>query len=215
MKKLLIVGAGGLGREVYQWALDIQKDSRQWEFIGFLDDNPNALDGFNLSDKLVGYITDYVPKENEFLICAIGEPAIRAKICRRLLEDGAVFTNIIHPTALIERGSKIGNGVIICPRAMVFSNVRIEDFVVVNSLTTVGHDVTVEQNCVLSAHCDVMGSAYLEEEVFLGSGARILPSVRVARKARVGAGSVVIRDVEACTTVFGNPAKTIFSPKNR
>ena len=44
MKTLLIVGAGGLGRETYQWVLDQEKAEKQWDDIGFVDDDSHALD---------------------------------------------------------------------------------------------------------------------------------------------------------------------------
>ena len=42
---ILVVGAGGLGREVANWAIDEIKKSIAWIITGFLDDNPNALYG--------------------------------------------------------------------------------------------------------------------------------------------------------------------------
>ena len=42
--RLLIVGAGGFGREVLQWALDIQSQGDvDWEVGGFLDANRKAF----------------------------------------------------------------------------------------------------------------------------------------------------------------------------
>ncbi|NBX34537.1 hypothetical protein EBR16_04155 [bacterium] len=46
MKKLLIVGAGGFGREMHAWALQHPDHGRDWIFAGFLDDNPAALADF-------------------------------------------------------------------------------------------------------------------------------------------------------------------------
>lgn len=43
--------------------------------------------------------------------------------------------------------------------------------------------------------------------VWIGSGAIILPGVTVGDDAIIGAGSVVTRDVPACATVMGNPAR--------
>ena len=44
----------------------------------------------------------------------------------------------------------------------------------------------------------------------MGSGARIIPSKTLGEASVIGAGSVVIRDVASGTSVFGNPARTIF-----
>jgi acetyltransferase-like isoleucine patch superfamily enzyme len=40
--------------------------------------------------------------------------------------------------------------------------------------------------------------------------ATILPGVSVGDNAVIGAGAVVLKDVPAGATVFGNPAKVIF-----
>lgn len=213
MRKLLIVGAGGFGRALYQLTIDLQDRFKEWDYIGFLDDNINALDNYNLSDKFTGTIADYTPSQDEYIICAIGEPITRTRICHSLLEKGASFFNMLHPQAFISRGCTIGNGVIILPGAYIFPNSKVKDFAVINTLTAIGHDSTVGEGCVLSAQCDVMGFVCLEDEVFLGSGARILPGIHVHKRARVGAGSVVIRDVKEGISVFGNPAKPIYNPK--
>ena len=62
MKTLLIVGAGGLGRETYQWAVDQEKAEKRWDDISFLDDDLHALDNYKLSAKIVGTVKDYEPK---------------------------------------------------------------------------------------------------------------------------------------------------------
>ena len=209
MNRLIIVGAGGWGRVVRQWALDIQSQSARWESIRFLDDNPVVLDGFGLRDSLIGTIRDYQPAEEEEVICGIGDPAIKLSICDQLRRKGAGFTNIIHPNALVTEYGKFGSGIIVSPFAAIVVTTLIGDFVTVNAFSVIGHDSTVERGCTLSAHCDIMANVHLEEGVFLGSGARILPNLRVGRNAKVGAGAVVVRNVPAGATVFGNPAKII------
>lgn len=210
MKNLLIVGAGGCGREVFQWAKDIQKENKKWASIGFLDDDTQALDDLGLQSVMAGTIGGYQPCIEDEIICAIGDPLIRLALCQELREKGANFTNIIHPTVIIADYSSIGIGVILCPRAIISTNVQVNDFVLINTFSVVGHDVIIEQGCTLSAQCDLMGGVYLEEASFLGSGARIFPGVHVGKQAKVGAGSVVIRPVSAYSSVFGNPAKKIY-----
>lgn len=210
MNKLLIVGAGGWGRVVRHWANEMQMRAPRWESVKFLDDNPRALDAFNLGHEIVGTIEGYRPAGDEELACGIGDPLIKIKVCEQLKSRGAVFINIIHPNALVTENGAIGVGITVSPFAGLILNTRIGDFVTVNAFSIVGHDSTIEKGCTLSAHCDIMANVHLEEGVFLGSGARILPNLRVGRNARVGAGAVVIRNVPPGATVFGNPAKEIY-----
>jgi sugar O-acyltransferase (sialic acid O-acetyltransferase NeuD family) len=209
MKKLLIAGAGGCGREVYQWAIDIQQKKKEWDTIMFLDDNPKALDSYGLSDKIQGSISEYAPKEGEYIVCAIGDSKLRLSICDSLERKGAVFTNIIHPDTVLSDNHVLGKGVMLSPYSVISTNARIGDHVLINTFSVAGHDCVMEKGCTLSDHCDVMGFAVLEEGVFLGGGARILPGVRVCKYAKVGAGSVVLRKVKENITVFGNPARQI------
>lgn len=210
MKKLLIIGAGGCGREVFQWAKDIQKEEETWTSICFLDDDLQVLDDFGLKDAMAGTIDGYQPCAGDEVICAIGDPVTRLTLCKDFRKKGAIFTNIIHPTVMIGDYSRIGTGVIICPKTIISTNVQIGDFVLINTFCVAGHDVTIEQGCTLSAQCDLMGGAYLEEASFLGSGARIFPNRRVGKQSKIGAGSVVIRNVPSKASMFGNPAKQIY-----
>jgi sugar O-acyltransferase (sialic acid O-acetyltransferase NeuD family) len=158
---------------------------------------------------MVGPISDHVPHEGQEFICAVADPDKKRKICQSFKQRGARFVNIIHPSVIIADYSTIGEGVILCPRVIISTNVTVGDHVLINSFSVAGHDVTLEAGCTLSAQCDLMGHVYLEEEVFLGSGARIFPGMRVGRGAKIGAGSVVIRNVPAKISVFGNPARRI------
>lgn len=206
MKKLLIAGAGGCGREVYQWAMDM----KNWDFIGFLDDNISALDPYGLSNLLQGSISGYIPQIDENVVCAIGDSKLRLHICNTLESKGALFTNVIHPKAVLSNNCILGKGVILGPLSIVSTHAMIGDFVIINTFSIAAHDSVLENGCTLSDHCDVMGFVHLEEGVFLGGGARVLPGIRVCKHSKVGAGSVVIRKVRENITVFGNPARQIF-----
>ena len=207
MKRLIILGAGGFGREVFAWAKAHPDCGRLWELAGFLDDNASALDGFEYAVPVLGAVADYIPVEGDLFLCAIGSPAIKRKVCERILAKGAQFINLVHPSAVIGENVSLGRGVIICPQAVVTCDVQIGDFVGINCHSSVGHDVRIADWVTLSGHCDVTGQCELGEMVFLGSGARILPLKKVGARALVGAGSVVISHVAADTKVFGNPAR--------
>ena len=61
MKKIIIVGAGGFGRELLQWIKDINAQSKSggvWEIVGFIDDDLHALDGVEVDYPIVGSIRE-------------------------------------------------------------------------------------------------------------------------------------------------------------
>ncbi|MGA3098744.1 MAG: acetyltransferase [Bryobacteraceae bacterium] len=209
MKRLLIVGAGGFGREVLGWAQDAGPTQSDWIIGGFLDANPRALDGYPQETRVLGDPCTFAASPDDVFICAIGDPTRKLQIARDLRVRGAKFINLSHPTALRGSNCRFGVGCIFGLYSTVTANVEIGDFVTVNAHSSVGHDVVLGDGCTLSAHCDVTGFAVLGEGAFMGSHACVLPGAKVGDYAKVGAGSVVLKRVRAYATVMGVPAKLI------
>jgi hypothetical protein len=59
MQELIIVGAGGFGRELLQWVKDINKVKQKWIIRGFIDDNLKALDNYECDYNIIGGIEDW------------------------------------------------------------------------------------------------------------------------------------------------------------
>ena len=172
MKKLIIVGAGGLGREVLSWAIQAEMGQDVWRINGFLDANPRALQGYEYNIPILGDPKDYLPAKDEVFICAIGEPKIKLEACRWLEDASAIFTTLVHPSAVVGRNTKIGKGCILCPGSVVTSDARLGKHVIVNACASVGHDAIIGDGSTLSGHADVTGFAKLGRGVFLGSHVR-------------------------------------------
>ena len=211
MKRLLIIGAGGFGREIYGWAKDVQEKDPGWELGGFLDENIYALDDYSYPIGIVGNPDTYLPSDNDLFICAIGDPVAKLDICQLLEDRGANFITLIHPTAIIGPKCELGYGCILCPGSLLTTNVSLGNFVTLNVYATVGHEAVIGDGSTLSGHADVTGSAKLGKGVFLGSHAVVLPSATVEDFVTVGAGSTVLRFAQSNSTVFGVPAKNIYS----
>jgi sugar O-acyltransferase (sialic acid O-acetyltransferase NeuD family) len=208
MKRLVIIGAGGFGREMMSWIKDIENSDR-YELIGFLSNNKNDLTGYDIDYPILGDPETYEPKPDELFVCAIGSPKTKLRICRSLKAKGGQFLSFVHPTVVVGQNVIIGEGTVLCPGAVVTADVRIGSFVMLNVYASVGHDVVIGDGCTLSGHCDVTGFASLGEGVFMGTHAAVLPNAVVGDYAVIGAGSVVLKKVRPNATVFGVPAKQI------
>ncbi|MCX6917995.1 MAG: acetyltransferase [Verrucomicrobia bacterium] len=208
MKKLLIVGAGGFGRELYVWASQHPDCGQAWELEGFLDDNSQALQSFG-SFAHVRPLTGHVVDPDKLYLCGLGLPPVKEKLLQPLLAAGANFLTFIHPRALVGGRVKLGHGVVLCPGAIASADIVLGDFVMLNLHTTVGHDASIGAWSTLSAHCDVTGRVQVADRVFMGSRVSIIPGQSIGSGATLGAGAVVIKDVPAGVTVVGNPARVL------
>lgn len=209
LPKLVIIGAGGFGREVLAWAGQSVQVGRDWEIKGFIDDNLDALAKRPSPGKLLGKIADHQPAVDEVFICALGVPAVKRKISELILARGGKFTRVIHRSAVLGHEVELADGVILCPNAVVSANNRLGRGVVVNLNSTVDHDAEVGDWTQINCHCDLTGGVIVGREVWFGSHVAIAPGVRVGDEAYLGTGTVIFRDVEPKAKMFGVPARRI------
>lgn len=211
MNRLIIVGAGGFGREVYSWVQQTPNflSENNISSIAFVDNNSKALMEFTDFPHIVGDLESFQPTVTDFVICAIGNPFTRQKVVETLRRKGASFLSFIHCSAIVGLGNFIGDGVIICPNVVITTNVKLGNFVILNVASTVGHDAQLGDYVTLSAHCDITGGVQVGSYCQFGTSVRVIPGVKIGEDVKVGAGSVVIRNVESRTAVFGFPAKKI------
>lgn len=209
MKRVLIVGAGGFGREMYHWLLQHPDHGRSWKVGGYLDDNAGVLDAFAWPVGVVGAVGVYEPSADDLLVCAIGQPKIKRRVCEALRARGARFLTVVHPSVVLGGAVELGEGVVLCPGVILTSCIRVGELAMINCHASVGHDAEVGAYASISGHCDITGYCRVGREVFMGSHAVLIPKVSVGDGAVVGAGAVVIRSVAPGTTVVGNPARPL------
>lgn len=209
MTDLIIVGAGGFGRETLMMIEEINASEPKWNVLGFIDDNLCALDGINCEKHILGKIADWEIKEGVFFVLSIAEPHTKKVIAELLKSRGAKFATLIHPTSRLGKNTTIGEGVILAARTDVTTNIKLGNFVFLNVASQVGHDCIIGDYCTLFPNSSVAGGSVLGDGVTVGTSAATYPGVKVGEYATIGMNSAVIRNVKPNTTVMGVPAKRI------
>lgn len=209
-QKVILVGAGGFGREVISWATDAHLHGKFPKIAGFLDDNSKALDDFDYGIPFLGEIETYQPYENDVFLLGVANPPTKEKVVQLLKSKGGIFLTLIHPTAVVTRTAVIGEGVVICPFALISADTKIGSYVTVNAMSSIGHDSIIGDYSTLSGHVDVTGQVVVGESVFFGSGAKVVPRIKIGSGAKIGAGCTVMRSVSPSVTVYTAPARKLF-----
>lgn len=207
--EIIIVGAGGMGREVFSWLTHEIINKENIKIKGFIDDNRDALSGFTYPVKIIGSISEHMPDVNEEFILAIMDPKIKRRIAESLSERGAEFYTLIHPTAILGTNIKMGRGCIICPNCILTNDIKLGDFVFINMSVSIAHDAIVGNYTSINPKVEITGGVQVGDACLFGVGAKVIPRRKIGDGAVVGAGAIVISNVPNDVTVFGNPAKRI------
>ncbi|RTZ47581.1 transferase [Candidimonas sp. SYP-B2681] len=207
--QIIILGAGGLGRQVLaQMSADPSRGTA-WEIAGFLDERgPDAV-ADNLNYPWLGYPETFEPAEHHLVVAAVGDTRSRRHQVGLLLENNVRFVSITTQFVLGDRatygtsffGINVHTGV----------DSRIGDYCFLDQDVMIGHDCVIEDYVHLAPRVLVAGYVHICEGATLHSGAMVVKGVTIGKNAVVGMGAVVFKDVPEGATVIGNPAKIIFT----
>lgn len=195
-KRIIIIGAGGFGREICSILPDMG-----YSLDRYLDDKVEL--GFKQIEALNN--REFSP---DYLQICIGNSKTREAVYKKIKRKYN-FPRLIHSSVIIQDRDSVsfGVGTILCAGSIFTCGIKLGNFCVINLNCTIGHDVIMEDFCSLMPSVNIGGSVYLEKGVFIGTGATILPGVRIGANAIIGAGSVVTKNVLAGSVVKGVPAK--------
>lgn len=205
---LIIIGAGGFAREMFDLAIICNSTNPDFNIKGFLSDGPSNIQEMGYPPVL-GKVNEYVIQEDDYFFCAIGNLVDRMKTVNIILDKGGKFINLIHPIAIISPSVRLGIGIGIKAFCVLSSDVEIDDFTFMQSSVIMGHDVKIGKFCQINSFAFLAGDCLVGNSVSINAGAKLIQKITVGDNATVGIGSVVLRKVKAGTTVFGNPAKQV------
>jgi acetyltransferase EpsM len=214
--KIIIIGAGGHGSELYSYILDLTTQGEQVQMLGFVDDHKPAgswgttriLGGFSdLKDLVLQY-----PQRIYHYITAVGNNRLRQQLVQKIksLEVPNLLPwTLRHPSALVGRDVEIGAGTCLAPGSIITAQVRIGKHCIVNVNTSISHNCTIDDFANINPRVAVCGDVNIGEGCYIGAGATLIDKVSIGQWTVIGAGATVTRHIPLNVTAVGVPARVI------
>lgn len=210
MKNLIIIGAGGVGRETAWIVEQINRVNPTYNLLGFLDDNTDLWGTYINGYRVLGGVKYIEDNEcNCEVVVAIANYDVKKKIVNKLKNQNIIYSTIIHPNLNIHNSVEIGEGTIIYEGVIISPNVKIGNHVIVSPKSGIGHDSVIKDYVSVLWNVSISGNDFIEEGVLLGSASTIIQNKKIGRQTVVGAGAVVIENIDKKKTSVGVPAKVI------
>lgn len=194
MKKIAIIGSGGLGREILGIIEAINNQNHTWDFVGFYDDNfsNELINGY----AVIGNI-DSLNSLNEeiYIAIGIGNPIIKEKIHQRITNPKVSYPILIHPSVIIysEETVVLGKGVIIGANCVLTVNISVSDFVYLNTASVISHDTVLGSYTMVMPTVAISAGANIGKRVYIGNGTKIDYPLEIVDDTIIKAGSVLSR----------------------
>ena len=213
-----VYGASGLGTEYENLAEIINEETPRWEEILFIDDSPEKI-GTTLADLPIISFEQAIEKYGlggiEFII-AIGEPAGKEIVFKKVCDRGANVTSLLHPDVRMVRTFTHEKGLVVHGQSGVPTCSRFGNNVLIQGKAVMGHDLTLGDNVVISSLAFVGGNVTIGKNTYIAPCSCIRNGLHIGENAIVGMGAVVTKDVPDNAVVYGNPAKIMrYNEKGR
>lgn len=211
MRDIVIIGAGGFGKETAQLIRDINMDKKTWNLLGYIDETA-AKHGALIHDTTVLGSFDWFDQKQTnklWAVCALGNPKDKFNLIKKASVYHLNYANLIHPDAKLSKYSDLGFGCIICCNSFISVDTKIGNHVCINPGCGIGHDTIVKDYSSLYWDVTLSGNVCIHEGCEIGSKAIVIQKKTVGKWSIIGAGAVIIRDLPEYCTAVGVPGKVI------
>lgn len=209
MKNIVIVGAGGVGRETSLIIQQINELESTWNLIGFIDDDVNSWGNVVNGYPVIGGM-DSLEKLSldTYVVVAIANYEVKKRIVNKI-NNRFKFATIVHPRVWLHDYMILGEGTIIYEGAILTTNIKVGNHVIISPKCGIGHDSIIKDYVSLLWNVNISGNDIIEEGVMMGSASTVIQGKMIGKGSTVGAGAVVIDNIDSYSTVVGVPAKVI------
>ena len=208
LKPLVIVGAGGLGREVAWLVADINRQKSEWDFKGFVDDGVqgNTVEGY----PVLGPVEHlYDMSLDIWTVVAIADSRVRMKFVQQIISQGRKLATLVHPSVSMSDYVEIGAGSIICSGTVITTNVTLGQAAIINPGCFIGHDTELQNYVSLMPAANLAGEVRVGEGCYFGLNSCVINRTTIGEWSIIGAGAAVVDNIPAYSLAVGVPARVI------
>ncbi|HBX23860.1 MAG TPA: transferase [Desulfotomaculum sp.] len=208
MKQLVIICAGGIGREV-AWLVErlYLADHFPYRFVGFVDDQVrDTVEGYPILGN-IKWLESQTNKPD--IVCALGDPIKRYTVCKNLEAAGFKFATLIDPSVQMSKHVYVGEGSLIFANCVLTTNVTIGANVIISPSCTIGHDTTIGEYVSIMPGVNIAGNVNIGKYVFIGIGVRVINNLKIGDESLIGGGATVTKDIPNKVVAVGTPAKPV------
>jgi sugar O-acyltransferase (sialic acid O-acetyltransferase NeuD family) len=216
MKPIFIIGAGGLGKEVYNLIDDINSISPTYDIKGFLDKDISKKQ-VKIGNRIIEvfkedfFLEKKFKHQNVHLAIAIGSPNAISKVCKFYKGISEfIFPNLIHPTVQYRNDAiDMKEGNIISANSQISVDVEFGSFNFINLTCTIGHDTKIGSFNVINPGVNLSGGVIVGNNNLIGTNSTILQYLQIGNNNTITAASFLSKDVENNLILVGNPARVM------
>ena len=189
-EKLLIIGAGGLGRVVLEMA--------RHDYACALIDDGIPVDTKVDSSFVIGDTSSLqeLYKSYQKAVVAIGNNVIRERVMKSLSQIGYRIPSVISPSAYLSEYASVGEGCIILNNAVVQNGSHVGNGVILNSGVEIHHDSYVDDYALIYTNTVIRTQARVGKRAWIGSTLTIGNQVIVEDDQVVENGQTLKKNTE-------------------
>ena len=212
MKDLVIIGNGSFARQMCYYITEY--DSRRVAAFSvdgaYIQSDTSVLDGGGAVVPLETVEEEFPPDRFEVLL-GIGYSKmnqVRRELFLRCKEKGYTIASFIHPTAMVSKGVKLGEGNIILECGVI------QPFVTLGDGNLLWHGVEIAHNNMLGSfntlcqNTSIAGASRVGDHCFFGNSSIVFGGIRIADYTLVAAGAILKGDTKPYDVVV--PARSVF-----
>lgn len=192
-KKLILVGAGGHAKVILD-IIDLNKkkvtavfdlkDVLDVTFKKYIhiktDQELSKKISYNKYDMVNGI--GIIPGKNK---------EIRKKIFYKYKLLGFSFISIVHPSAVVSKIVKLGEGINIMAGCVIQAGTKIKHNTIINTGSTIDHDCEIGENVHIAPGVTICGNVKVGNNCFIGAGSTILPGAIIPEDKVIPSGLIV------------------------